>query len=165
MTEAGLIPVQAIRAFALCSLLTSPIFAISLGARTLPTLPISDFASACIRVTIRDSELSTALNTDISSCNNGQQDTARQWGNATTSQFIDCLSPGSAFAVFPFFCLNKVFLNEFLKTHRCNWDCQGLPGPFPHAVSLKGCSLLLYKTWVYWLWFCLLIHLLLRLSS
>ncbi len=74
----GSIPAHAMSAFALCSLLTSPISAISLTARTSPTPPISltveysgrDFASTCIRVTIRDRELSTVLNTDMASCTN-----------------------------------------------------------------------------------------------
>ena len=54
-------------AFALCSLLTSPISAISLTARTSPTPPISltvvysgkDFARTCIRVKIADDVLYT----------------------------------------------------------------------------------------------------------
>ena len=74
----GSIPAHAMSAFALCSFLTSPISAISFTARTLPTPPISltteysgkDFASSCIRVKIRDRELSTALNTDTASCTN-----------------------------------------------------------------------------------------------
>ena len=72
----GSIPAHAMRAFALCSLLTSPISAISLTAGTSPTPPISrtveysgrDFASSCIRVKMRDRELSTVLNTDTASC-------------------------------------------------------------------------------------------------
>src|SRR5699024_10962877 len=66
------------RAFALCSLLTSPISAINLTTRTSPTPPISltveysgrDFASVCIRVKMRDRELSTVLNVDTASCTN-----------------------------------------------------------------------------------------------
>ena len=71
-------PAHAISAFALCSLLTSPISAMSLGASVSPTPPIArmveysgnDLASTFIRVNILDRELSTALNTDIASCTN-----------------------------------------------------------------------------------------------
>ena len=62
-------PAQAIRALALCNLLTSPISAISLGASTSPTPPIARtveysgrlFASSFIRDKIVYRESSMAL--------------------------------------------------------------------------------------------------------
>lgn len=66
-------PQKHLSVFALCSILTSPISAISFTARTSPTPLISltveysdrDFASTCIRDKMSDRELSTVLNTVI----------------------------------------------------------------------------------------------------